>query len=147
MSEEKRPVLLSLVQGGTAEFPRYTICDQYLRYWSGNGWTEQRDEKNAEVYADVKDACDMIQKLLLLNHEDLPCRRYRAPVFIELYTDQEIDLSDVKSWLVRVSRLLLDSPQYGNGPLAGTLGLCRIDWNLLDEVGIVEVERGNNDAR
>jgi len=44
-SEEKQPIILTVVNTGTPEFPRYVICNQFLQYFTGSGWTEQRDEK------------------------------------------------------------------------------------------------------
>lgn len=129
---ERRPIVLSLVSRGSPEFPRYAIADQFLRYWTGETWSD--DEDHGLLFADPNTACDEMQKLLMVDYMDKPVRRFRAPIYVDLYTANDVTLRDLKDWLFKVSRLLIDSPKHGNGPVEGSLGLCQIDWSELEEV-------------
>jgi len=83
--EEKKPLILSLINAGTPEHPRFMIADQYLRYWGGsNGWTEQQDQGHAVLFTTSNEALQMMHTLMLVRHCDLPKKVFTAPVFIEL---------------------------------------------------------------
>jgi hypothetical protein len=132
--QEQKPIILSLIPSGNPDFPRYMISDQYLRYWGNEGWTEQKDIDNAIVYASSGLALEQMQQLLMTEHVGQPAHRYVAPIIIDLYSDEKVSLRDLQAWLTKVSKLLIDSPEHGNGPVSGSLGLCRIDWGQLREV-------------
>lgn len=131
--KEKRPVILSLVPLGTPEYPRYVIADQYLRYWTGDSWTEQKDDAHALVYANSNDALHDMNKLLMVDHEKKQVKRYRAPMYIDLYSDGTISKRELQMWLLKATKLIIDSPKHGNGPIAGSLGSCRINFGELEE--------------
>jgi hypothetical protein len=133
-SEEKQPIILSVVNAGTPEFPRYLIANQFLQYFTGNGWTEQRDEKKALVYRDANDALETSSSLLLLKHEHLPVKFFQAPLYLQLHSPHEVSMAELKWWLFRATKLLVDSPRFGNGPVAGSLGICRIEYKELKEL-------------
>jgi hypothetical protein len=130
-NRERRPVVLSLIPAGTHHFLRYRIADQYLRYWNGEDWTE--DEKKGIVFENSNLACQEMQKLLMIDYTGRPQRTFVAPVIIDLYSDKPVTQAQLQDWLVKVSKLLIDSPKNGNGPIEGSLGLCRIDWTKLEE--------------
>ena len=77
--------------------------------------------------------------LLLLDLGPMPVRRFQAPIFLDLYSDQEISVRDLQIWLTRIAKLLMDTPRHGNGPLQGTLGLTWIDWSQLKELSAKEM--------
>jgi hypothetical protein len=129
---EKPPIILSVHTAGTPQFPRYFISDQYKRVWTGESWSD--DEGDGLLYGESNAACVEVQRLLLLDYMDKPVRRFRAPVYLDLFTDKELTKEQIARWLVKVSRLLIDSPQHGVGPLSGTLGLVRIEWGELKGV-------------
>ena len=127
-----RPIVLSLINMGTPDFPRFAISDQFLRYFDGQNWTP--DQSRALLFSDDNLACHEMQRLLMLDYMGKPLRRFRAPVYIDLYASNEVTLDQLAAWLVRVAKLLIDSPKHGNGPVEGTLGLCRINWDELEEI-------------
>jgi hypothetical protein len=43
-------------------------------------------------------------------------------------------MRDLQMWLIRATKLLVDSPRFGNGPVAGSLGICRIEFKELKEL-------------
>lgn len=130
----KKPLILSLINAGTPEHPRFMIADQYLRYWGGSkGWTEQQDQGNAVLFATSKEALQMMHTLMLVRHCDLPKKVYTAPVFIELYSPEQVSVRDLQQWLVRAAKLLIDTPRHGNGPVEGSYGWVRIDLSKLKE--------------
>lgn len=133
--DEKRPIILSLINAGTPEHPRFMISDQYLRYWAGSkGWTEQHDQANATLFASAQEALVMMNTILVIRHCDLPCKAYTAPVLMELYAPEDVSLRDLQHWLLRATKFLIDSPRFGNGPVAGSYGSIRVDWGQLKEV-------------
>lgn len=133
MSEnENRPFVPSLVPAGTMQYPRWRIADQCLRYWTGTEWTE--NENQGTMYASVNEAAMDLQKLLLEHHGKQKKQVFQAPVYLELYSDKEVSQAEVFNWLMRVARLIIDSPKHGNGPLQNTLGLVRIQWSEMKEV-------------
>jgi hypothetical protein len=133
--EEKQPVILSLHQVGTPEHPRFCISDQYLRYWAGEkGWTDQKDESKAMLFASAQEALQMMHTLMVIRHCDLPRRVFSATVAVELFAPAEVCVRDLQQWLLRATKLLIDSPRHGNGPIEGSYGAVRIDWGQLKEV-------------
>jgi hypothetical protein len=131
---EKPVPILSVFAAGTPEHPRYVIADQYLRYFAlENGWSEQRDMSAATLFATCEEALRMVDTLLVVRHSDLPRKVYTAPVTIELFSPQEVSERDLQQWLMRVAKLILDTPQHGNGPVAGSYGSVRIDFSQLKE--------------
>lgn len=128
---ERQPVVLSLAPTGSNEFPRYRIHDQFLRYWTGENWSDS--EEDGTVYEDVNAACTEMQRLLMLEYMDKKVRRYKAPIYLELYGNEDVPLDKVQDWLLKVAKLLIDAPKFGNGPMEGTLGLTHIQWGELEE--------------
>jgi hypothetical protein len=127
-----RPIVLSLINMGTPDFPRFAISDQFLRYFDGQSWTP--DQSKALIFSDDNVACEEMQRLLMVEYMGKPVRRFRAPVYIDLYTDKMISRPELQDWLLRCAKLLIDSPKHGNGPVEGTLGLCRINWDQIEEI-------------
>jgi hypothetical protein len=129
---ERRPIILSVHRAGTPQFPRYFISDQYKRVWTGEGWSD--DERDGLLYGDSPEACNEVHRLLMLEYMEKPMRRFRAPVYLDLFSDKPLTKTEIARWLAKVSRLLIDSPEHGIGPVEGTLGLVRIEWGELKEV-------------
>ncbi|MCP6391125.1 hypothetical protein NL487_29820, partial [Klebsiella pneumoniae] len=77
------------------------------------------DETKALRFASSNEACHEVQRLLLLDCMQLPVKRYNAPVYLELFCDHDVPEIEVKRWLHRVAKLLIDSPNHGNGPVEG----------------------------
>lgn len=133
--QEKQPIILSLIPRGTPEFPRYSISDQYLRYWTGETWSEQGKDQGAVLYSSANEALTEMNRLLVVEHADLTLTRYVAPLYIELRAETPISLHDLTMWLFKATKLIIDSPQHGNGPVAGSLGSCRIAYGEMKELG------------
>lgn len=126
-----QPKILSIRERGTVEYPRWCIADNLGRFFDGAEWSTE--ECSALLYADLNAACHDLQTLQKVAFQNKRVRRYRAPVYVEVYSDQKLSLDQIRGWLLRVSRLLIDSPIHGLGPAPGTLGLVRIEWNELKE--------------
>jgi len=132
--KENQPIILTVMNAGTPEFPRYLIANQFLQYFTGDGWTPQKDERGALVYRDANDALQTTSSLLLLKHEHLPVKFFRAPLYLQLHSPQNVSIRELQMWMFRATKLLVDSPRYGNGPVTGSLGICRIEYSELEEV-------------
>lgn len=131
---EKPTPILSVLAAGTPEHPRFVIADQFLRYWTGeHGWSEQHDLAAARLFATSNEALKMVHTLLVIRHCDLPKKTYTAPVHIELYSPEPVTIQDLQQWLVRVTKLILDTTNHDNGPIAGSYGAVRIDFSQLKE--------------
>lgn len=128
--------ILSITSCGTAKHPRFKITDPQHKFWTGKDWTDIESE--GRLYASINDAAKAIQELLLAEHGHKTMRRFVAPVYVDLYADEELTWDAVTDWLVRVARLSIDSETHGNGPVIGTLGLCHIDWGQLQEIKAAE---------
>lgn len=132
--QEKQPFFMSVINLGTPEFPRYGIADQNLRFWNGDGWTEPEADAGARVYNTEKDATDAMQGIMTQDHRHLQKKLFMAPVYIEVYSDKDISLRDLKMWLFRTTTVTVDSPRHGNGPVEGSLGIVRIEYSEMKEV-------------
>ena len=79
------------------------------------------------------DANRKAEELLLAHFGKCPSDRYRAPIYIDLRTDQPVTLEQLRAWLHKTARLFVDTPKYGNGPIDGSLGIVSIDWSQLEK--------------
>lgn len=125
-------LILSIIATGPPQHPRFQIADPQQRFWTGSGWSEE--EAEGRLYVSVNDAGRAIQEILLAEHGEKPLRRFTAPVHVDLYSDSELSLDQLSDWLLKVSRLVMDTETHGNGPVAGSLGLTWIDWSKLREI-------------
>jgi hypothetical protein len=121
--------LLSLIHVGSKKFPRFLVAKaDELRnpiYWDGKGWT--KDEAKAMVFADVNQALWAYHDLLFEAVADRPSRIYIVPLQIEVFGDQP-KLADLKAWLEKAVRIVVDTPKQGYGP-GDTVGLITVDFN------------------
>lgn len=132
--KETQPVVLSVITRGSVDFPRYLIADQWLRYWTGEHWSEQKDEQEAIVYLTSQDALREIHRLMVDKHDNMPVYHFKAPVYIELFTSNKVSKEDLQQWLYRTTKLIVDSTKHGNGPFDGTYGAVRLELSELEEV-------------
>ena len=124
-------LVLSLVSTSTSQHPRFLIADPQSKFWTGSDWTEH--EADGCLFASVNDAGLAIQKILLAEYGQKPMRRFVAPVYVDLYSETDVTLDQIREWLFRVARLTVDTEQHGNGPVDHSLGLMMIDWSKLKE--------------
>ena len=132
MDTEHKPITYSVVPAGTVKYPRFRIANQYGQYWDGEDWVGE--EHRGLAYANSNDACLEVQRLLMGEYNQLPVKKYCAPVMIDLFSNHEIPIEDLKQWLLKVSKLILNNDDHGNGPVNGSLGCISIDWGQLEEV-------------
>ena len=125
-------LILSIIATGTTDHPRFQIADPQQRFWTGKEWTDE--EAEGRLYICVNTAGRAIQGILLAQHRHKAVRRFVAPVNLDLYSDTDLTMDQIVEWLVKVARLTIDAETHGNGPVAGTLGLCQIDWGQLREI-------------
>lgn len=131
--KEHKPVVLSLLPCGSSVFPRYRIVDSHARFYTGEGWSQREEE--GLVYEDSNLGCHKMQQLLLLPYKHLPVRQFRAPVYLDLYSDhQSFSKLELEEWLVKVAKLLIDPSPLGNAPFEESLGLLRVNWSEIEEV-------------
>lgn len=125
-------LVLSLVSTGTTQHLRFLIADSQCKFWTGKDWSEK--ESDGCLFASVNDAGQAVQEIMLAEYGDKPMRRFVAPVFLDLYADTDLTLDQITEWLVKVARLTMDAEQHGNGPVAESFGLTKIDWSKLKEI-------------
>lgn len=131
---ENQSIILSVVTIGTPEHPRYVIADQYLRFWAGDGWTEQKNQFDAQLFSCQQSALHKVHDLLLATHSNLPVRCYSAPLKIELYSPKPISVRDLQAWLLRSTKIIVDTTGHGNGPIDGSYGAVRLELSELVRV-------------
>lgn len=124
-------LVLSILCTSTSQHPRFLIADPQSKFWTGSDWTEH--ESDGCLFASVNDAGRAIQEIQLAEYGQKPMRRFVAPVYVDLYSETDVTLDEIRDWLVRVARLTVDAEQHGNGPVEDSLGLTMIDWSKLKE--------------
>lgn len=124
------PPMFSLIKRGNDTFPRYVIAkaDAYRNavYWDATSRQWHADESNATVFADVTQACWEQHDLLMEAVGDRPCHRYVAPIYIELFGEKP-NLADLRKWLEKAVRIVVESSNHGLGPGA-TVGVLIADF-------------------
>ena len=123
----QKPLILSVLTIGTPEHPRYVISDQYLRFWEGDGWTEQKNQFDAQLFSCQQSALHKVHDLLLATHSNLPVRHYSAPLRIDLYSQKPISIRDLQAWLLKSTKIIVDTTNHGNGPIDGSYGAVRLE--------------------
>ncbi|MEZ5945171.1 MAG: hypothetical protein R3C18_27675 [Planctomycetaceae bacterium] len=108
---------ISLIKRGCDKFPRCIIAKgdafQNPVYWTGSDWTA--DEAEARVFANFTEAAWVRHDVLLDSLEGRPVHRYVAPLYIEIYGERP-KLEDLRKWLEKAVRVVVNSPEHGLGP-------------------------------
>lgn len=122
--------MLSLIKRGCDSFPRFVIakCDAFRNpvYWDATNRLWHADENKATVFADVTQACWEQHDLLMEAVGERPVHRFIVPVYIELYGEKP-KLADLRKWLEKAVRIVVESPKHGLGP-DGTVGVLIADF-------------------
>ena len=120
--------MISLVKRGSKAFPRYVLAkaDEYKNavYWNGLTWTS--DEAAAILFENVTECLWVHHDLMMESVSDLPCHRYVAPLYIEVY-GKKPKLDELREWLEKAVRIVVSSPKHGHGPTSGSLGVLILD--------------------
>lgn len=120
--------MISLVKKGTKDYPRYVLAkaDEYKNavYWNGSTWSQ--DESDAILFENVTECLWTHHDLMMESVSDLPCHRYTAPLYIEVY-GKKPKLADLRKWLEKAVRIVVSSPKHGDGPTTGSLGVLILD--------------------
>lgn len=125
-------MILSIENRGTIENPRFLLMNSFG--WFFDEEADEFVETGGTLYHQVNDATTKMREILLAEHGDKPVRRFRAPVYLDLYAIEEIPQNQVEDWALRATRLILH-PDQGLGPGGGkNLGLVSIDWSKLEEL-------------
>lgn len=121
--------MLSIIQRGSEDFPRYVVAkaDAFRNpvYWNAGTRLWLEDEEKATVFADITQACWEHHDLLMEAVGDRPCHRYVTPLYIEIYGDKP-KLVDLRTWLEKAVRIVVDVPKHGIGP-TGSVGILILD--------------------
>ena len=135
MKHNPTPPILSLVQKGSDQFPRYIIVKgdaiQNPLYWNAELEEWHSDEQKATVFADVNQVLWAHHGLMMESIGDLPCHKYVLPMSVELYGEKP-DLKQFREWLEKSIRIVVNSPDYGYGP-DGSVGIVFAHFNKLRE--------------
>jgi hypothetical protein len=101
-------------------------------------WDDERQEfveVGGTLYYRVNDATTKMREILLAEHGHKPVRKFRAPVYLELYTTEEIKQAEIEDWCLKATRLIIHADQHGMGPVNESLGLVSVNWGQLEEIG------------
>lgn len=125
-------MILTLENRGTIEHPRYVLMNSYG--WCWNEEAREFSESGGTLFHDVNSAATKMREILLVEHSHKPMRKFRAPIYLELYASEEISKSLIEDWLLRATRLILHADQHGMGPVNDSLGLVSINWGQMKEL-------------
>lgn len=78
------------------------------------------------VFADATQVCWEHHDLLMEAVGDRPCHRFVAPIYLEVFGEKP-NLADLRNWLEKAVRIVVDSSKYGLGP-QGTVGVLIADF-------------------
>ena len=135
MNENSTPPILSLVQKGTDQFPRYVITKgDAIRnpvYWDDVNDQWQADEAKATVFADANQVLWAHHSLMMESLKGKPCHQYIIPMRLELYGEKP-DIEQFREWLEKAIRIVVNSPDYGYGP-DGSVGVVFADFSKTRE--------------
>ncbi len=121
-------MLVTPVQKGTPDHPRYLISDDQGRWWSGIFWTT---EDKAMMYLDLGSIGRAIRDIYLTEWRGTPCNQFVVPCVIEMFGEQIEDMAQLQLWLSKASTVLIDHKQFGKGPIEDSLILPNIRWSEL----------------
>lgn len=124
----KRLPILRVVQVGN-EFDRFLIANEQEQVWNG----EQFNPDEGVLYADHNHAACDAQNILKRNFDGSKSQWYVVPVYVQVFSDEPVSMSEVAMYLSRSSRLHIDTTIHGNGP-DESLVLSRICWNRIKPV-------------
>lgn len=126
--------MISLVRKGSKDFPRFVLAkaDEYRNpvYWNGLTWSD--NEADAILFNNVNEALWVYHDILMDSVGDRPCFRYVAPLYIEVYGNKP-KLADLRAWLQKAVRIVVNAPQHGLGP-ANTVGVLILDTDETNAV-------------
>ncbi|MEW4454538.1 hypothetical protein AB1L30_17815 [Bremerella sp. JC817] len=130
------PPMFSLIKRGNDSFPRYVIAkaDAYRNavYWDATSRLWHADETKATVFADVTQACWEQHDLLMEAVGERPVHRFIVPLIVEVFGEKPL-LTDLRRWLEKAMRIVVDSPKHGLGP-KGTVGFIIADVDEMKAV-------------
>ena len=127
--------ILSLVQKGTDQFPRYVITKgDAIRnpvYWGDVNEQWQADEAKATVFSDVNRILWVHHSLMMESLKGKPRHQYIVPMRLELYGEKP-DIEQFREWLEKAIRIVVNSPDYGYGT-DGAVGVVFADFSKTRE--------------
>lgn len=119
--------MLSIIKKGSKRYPRYIVtkADSFKNplFWNGTTWSS--DEADAVLFENVTQALWVHHDALMESVCDRPCHRFVVPLYVEVYGEKP-SLDDLRGWLNRSMRIVVDSPKHGLGP-KGTVGVIIAD--------------------
>lgn len=122
-------LIVSAIPKGTPSHPRYILSNQIGLFWDGKEWGE---EKSAMLYTDFNEVGRVCSELLEQQMTGKPVRHFVVPCGIKVCGDTEIDVEQMRLWLMKAARLYVDL-KYGPGPGDDTVAFLSIDWLDLEE--------------
>ena len=128
MGKKRRLPILHVVQVGNPQFERYLIEDEKERVWTGHEFGQP-----GVLFADHNQAATEVQTILKSHFPGVGPVKYTAPVVIEVYSPEPIDVAQVAMYLSACSKLRLNTAEHGNGP-GTSLVLPMIDWSRIEQV-------------
>jgi len=109
--------MLAIIKKGSRRYPRYVVtkADPFENplYWNGLTWTT--NEADAVLFENVAQALWVHHDALMEGVGDRPCHRFVVPLIVEVYGEKP-SMDDLRQWLDRSMRIVVDSPKHDLGP-------------------------------
>jgi hypothetical protein len=131
MNNKRQLPILRVVQINNTGFERYLIEDQNQRIWTG----QRFDVDGGFLYAKYNSAAIDVQNILKRHFEDTQPQRYVVPLCVEVYSHHPVTIEQVAKHLSVSSRLILNTPEHGNGP-DDSLVLPWIEWHRIKQIEV-----------
>lgn len=106
-------MILTVENRGCVAHPRYVLMNSY-----GWCWDDEKNEfveSGGTLFHDVNAATLTMREILLADYRGAPVRKFRAPIFLELYTNEEVPKPVIEDWCLKATRLILHADQHGMG--------------------------------
>ncbi len=104
---------------------RFFLKDGEGNFWNGQTWT--RNFKEARLWFDPDEATWQMHDLLLALPGEL--QQFMVPLFVDVKSQEPVDLIALQRWLDRSVQFFMDAQQ-GTGP-GRSMVMIRCEWEKL----------------
>jgi hypothetical protein len=117
---------------GEGELRRYYLHNRVGQYWNGSDWVYCRNE--ALLYENLQLCHEDYQRLITAEYATKPVQHFKVITHIVVRSDVPVTKKQLRKWLNRAYRGIVDTDACGDGPVEGSLAVLRTDFDRMKEV-------------
>lgn len=102
-------------------------------YWTGSCWSYQRHE--ALLYENLQLCHEDYQRLITQDYAHKPIQYFKVVTHVVVRSDVPVTKKQVRRYLEKAYRGIVDTDACGDGPVEGSLVILRTDFDTLSEAG------------